>query len=114
VLCDNMRLTMGKGTLLDGTCRLKKDGKPIHHMAGLSSFAQYAVVTEISCVKIPTEVPLEKACLVGCGVMTGVGAAINTAKVEPGTSCVVIGCGGVGLRRPGRLWRPELVTGCRG
>lgn len=97
VLCDNMRLTMGKGTLLDGTCRLSKGGKPVYHMAGLSSFAHYAVVAEISCIKIPDNVPLDKACLVGCGVMTGVGAAINTAKVAPGTSAVVIGCGGVGL-----------------
>lgn len=97
VLCDNMRLTMGKGTLLDGTCRLKKNGKPVYHMAGLSSFAQYAVVAETSCIKIPDNVPLDKACLVGCGVMTGVGAAINTAKVAPGASAVVIGCGGVGL-----------------
>lgn len=103
VLCDNMRLTMGKGTLLDGTCRLKKNGKPIHHMAGLSSFAQYAVVAETSCIKIPDDVPLDKACLVGCGVMTGVGAAINTAKVEPGSSAVVIGCGGVGL---------NVIQGC--
>jgi len=60
VLCDNMRLTMGKGTLLDGTCRLKKNGKPIYHMAALSSLAQYAVVPEISCVKIPAGVPLDK------------------------------------------------------
>jgi NDMA-dependent alcohol dehydrogenase len=103
VLCDNMRLTMGKGTLLDGTCRLKKNGKPIYHMAALSSLAQYAVVPEISCVKIPAGVPLDKACLVGCGVMTGVGAAINTAKVEPGSSAVVIGCGGVGL---------NVIQGC--
>lgn len=103
VLCVNMRLTMGKGTLLDGTCRLKKDGKEIHHMAGLSSFAQYAVVPEVSCIKIPDDVPLDKACLVGCGVMTGVGAAINTAKVEPGSSTVVIGCGGVGL---------NVIQGC--
>jgi NDMA-dependent alcohol dehydrogenase len=103
VLCDNMRFTMGKGTLLDGTCRLKKNGTPIHHMAGLSSFAQYAVVAETSCIKIPDDVPLDKACLVGCGVMTGVGAAINTAKVEPGSSAVVIGCGGVGL---------NVIQGC--
>src|SRR5438876_1072322 len=97
VLCENMRITMGKGTLLDGTCRLKKNGKDIHHMAGLSSFAQYAVVPEIACITIPNHMPLDKACLVGCGVMTGVGAAINTAKVEPGSSAVVVGCGGVGL-----------------
>jgi S-(hydroxymethyl)glutathione dehydrogenase/alcohol dehydrogenase len=72
-------------------------------MAGLASFAQHAVVMETSCIKISDNVPLEKACLVGCGVMTGVGAAINTAKVEPGTSTVVIGCGGVGL---------NVIQGC--
>ena len=88
---------MGKGTLLDGTCRLKKNGKDIHHMAGLSSFAQYAVVPEIACITIPNHMPLDKACLVGCGVMTGVGAVINTAKVEPGASVAVFGAGGVGL-----------------
>ena len=103
VLCENMRITMGKGTLLDGTCRLKKNGKDIHHMAGLSSFAQYAVVPEIACITIPNHMPLDKACLVGCGVMTGVGAAINTAKVEPGSSAVVVGCGGVGL---------NVIQGC--
>jgi NDMA-dependent alcohol dehydrogenase len=103
VLCDNMRVTMGNGTLLDGTCRLKKNGQPIHHMAGVSSFAQYAVIPEISCIKIPDAVPLDKACLVGCAVMTGVGAAINTAKVEPGSSAVVLGCGGVGL---------NVIQGC--
>jgi len=103
VLCDNMRLTMGKGTLLDGTTRLKKNGKTIYHMAGVSCFAQYTVVAETSCIKVANEVPLDKACLVGCGVMTGVGAAINTAKVEPGTNCVVIGCGGVGL---------NVIQGC--
>jgi S-(hydroxymethyl)glutathione dehydrogenase/alcohol dehydrogenase len=103
VLCDNMRLVMGKGTLLDGTCRLKKNGADIFHMAGLSSFAQYAVVPEIACVRIPESVPLDRACLVGCGVMTGVGAVINTARVEPGTTAVVIGCGGVGL---------NVIQGC--
>ena len=97
VLCNNMLMTMVKGTMVDGTCRLKKDGKDIYHMAGVSSFAEYAVIDEAACIKIPDDVPLEKACLVGCGVMTGVGAAINTAKVEPGSSVVVIGCGGVGL-----------------
>ena len=103
VLCVNMRVIMGKGALLDGTCRLSKNGQTIHHAAGLSSYAEYAVVPEIACVKIPDDVPLDKACLVGCGVMTGVGAAINTAAVEPGTSAVVIGCGGVGL---------NVIQGC--
>lgn len=103
VLCDNMRTVMGKGTLLDGTCRLKKNGRDIFHMVGLSSFAQYAVVPEIACVRIPDDVALDRACLVGCGVMTGVGAVINTARVEPGASAVVIGCGGVGL---------NVIQGC--
>ena len=103
VLCVNMRTIMGKGALLDGTCRLSKDGQKIHHAAGLSSYAEHAVVPEIACVKIPDDVPLDKACLVGCGVMTGVGAAINTAAVRPGTSAVVIGCGGVGL---------NVIQGC--
>jgi len=103
VLCENMRIVMGKGTLLDGTCRLKKAGRDLFHMAGLSSFAQYAVVSEVACVRIPESVPLDRACLVGCGVMTGVGAAINTARVEPGASAVVIGCGGVGL---------NVIQGC--
>jgi S-(hydroxymethyl)glutathione dehydrogenase/alcohol dehydrogenase len=103
VLCENMRLIMGKGTLLDGTCRLKKNGQDVFHMAGLSSFAQYAVVPEPACVRIPKSVPLDRACLVGCAVMTGVGAAINTARVEPGASAVVIGCGGVGL---------NVIQGC--
>jgi Zn-dependent alcohol dehydrogenase len=103
VLCDNMFMTMVKGTMVDGTCRLKKDGKDIHHMAGVSSFAQYAIIDEAACIKIPDDVPLDKACLVGCGVMTGVGAAINTAKVEPGSNVVVIGCGGVGL---------NVIQGC--
>lgn len=103
VLCVNMRTIMGKGTLLDGTCRLSRNGRPIHHAAGLSSYAQHAVVPELACVKIPDDVPLDKACLVGCGVMTGVGAAINTAAVRPGTSAVVIGCGGVGL---------NVIQGC--
>jgi S-(hydroxymethyl)glutathione dehydrogenase/alcohol dehydrogenase len=94
---------MEKGTLLDGTCGFKKNGKPLHHMAGLSIFAQYAVVDETACIKIADNVPLDKACLSGCGVMTGVGAAINTAKVEPGSSAVVIGCGGVGL---------NVIQGC--
>ena len=72
-------------------------------MAGISSFAEQAVVAEQACIKVPDEVPLDVVCLIGCGVMTGVGAAINTAQVEPGSSAVVIGCGGVGL---------NVIQGC--
>jgi Zn-dependent alcohol dehydrogenase len=75
----------------------EKDGIAIARMAGVSSFAERSVVRASACIKIPAEVPLDKACLVGCGVMTGVGAAINTAKVRPGQTVAVFGCGGVGL-----------------
>lgn len=102
-LCDNTRTTMAKGLMLDGTTRIKKNGQQVYQMAALGALAQYAVVPAMSCIKIPDNVPLDKACLVGCGVMTGVGAAINTAKVEPGSSAVVIGCGGVGL---------NVIQGC--
>lgn len=103
VLCDNLGRTLGRGTMLDGTTRLSKNGVSLSHLAGLASFAQYAVVPEATCIPIANNVPLDKACLVGCGVMTGVGAAINTAKVAPGSSAVVIGCGGVGL---------NVIQGC--
>ncbi len=102
-LCVNMFQTMVKAAMIDGTCRLKKNGKDIHHMAGISSFAEQAVVAEQACIKVPDEVPLDVVCLIGCGVMTGVGAAMNTAQVEPGSSAVVIGCGGVGL---------NVIQGC--
>lgn len=75
----------------------EKDGQGIGRMAGVASFAERTVVRGSACIKIPKEVPLDKACLVGCGVMTGVGAATNTAKVRPGQSVAVFGCGGVGL-----------------
>ena len=96
-LCQTAGMELMTGGLLDGTSRMHKGGTDIHHFTGVSSFAEYAVVPETGIVKIRSDVPLEAAALVGCGVMTGVGAAINTAKVEPGTSAVVIGCGGVGL-----------------
>ena len=95
--CESPLKMLVTGTLADGTSRLSKAGKPIHAMAGLASMAEHVVVGERACVKIPDDVPLSSACLVGCGVMTGVGAAINTANVVAGSSAVVIGCGGVGL-----------------
>jgi NDMA-dependent alcohol dehydrogenase len=86
-----------RGTLPDGTTRLRKENQEIKHFAGVSSFAEYGIVTETSLVPIPAEMPLDKAALVGCCVTTGVGAALWTAGVEPGSSVTVIGCGGVGL-----------------
>lgn len=103
VQCDNTAVVMGRGTMPDGTCRLCKNGTALHHMVGLSSMAEYAVVAERACIRIPSEIPLQSACLVGCGVMTGVGAAINTANVGAGSSAVVIGCGGVGV---------NVIQGC--
>ena len=83
--------------MFDGTVRLHKNGTDIHHFTRTASFAEYAVVPESGAVPVREDMPLDKACLIGCSVMTGVGAAINTAKVEPGSTVLVIGCGGVGL-----------------
>jgi S-(hydroxymethyl)glutathione dehydrogenase/alcohol dehydrogenase len=83
--------------MFDGTARLHKNGKDIFHFARTASFSEYCVVAQSGVVKVRDDMPLDKACLIGCSVMTGVGAVINTAKVKPGDSVVVIGCGGVGL-----------------
>jgi S-(hydroxymethyl)glutathione dehydrogenase/alcohol dehydrogenase len=96
-LCSVAYAALAKGTLLDGTSRLSRFGKPIYHYSFISSFAEYSVVPEAGCVVIHPEIPLDKASLVGCAVMTGVGAAINTARVHPGSTVAVIGAGGVGL-----------------
>lgn len=85
------------GRLQDGTTRFKLDGKEIKHFAGVSSFSEYSVVPEKAVVKIPNDLPLERAALLGCAVITGVGAAINAARVKPGSSVAVFGAGGVGL-----------------
>jgi S-(hydroxymethyl)glutathione dehydrogenase / alcohol dehydrogenase len=96
-LCQRIRATQGKGLMPDGTSRFSKDGKPIFHYMGTSTFAEYTVVPEISLAKISKEAPLEKVCLLGCGVTTGIGAVLNTAKVEEGASVAVFGLGGIGL-----------------
>ncbi len=96
-LCQAIRLTQGKGLMPDGTSRLSKNGQMIHHFMGTSTFATHTVLPEISVAKIRKDAPLDKVCLLGCGVTTGVGAVINTAKVEPGANVVVFGLGGVGL-----------------
>jgi len=85
------------GTMYDGTTRLSLDGKPVHHLARVACFAEHAVIPEEQLLPIPKAIPLDRAALVGCAVMTGVGATTNTVKVEPGSTTVVIGCGGVGL-----------------
>ncbi len=96
-LCVKLRATQGQGVMLDGTSRLSHRGKPIHHYMGTSTFAEYTVVPEISLAKIRDDAPLDKVCLLGCAVTTGIGAVLHTAKVEPGSSVAVFGLGGVGL-----------------
>src|SRR5579884_3195696 len=96
-LCSSAWPAMGLGGLTDGTTRLSRDGEPVYHYSFISSFADYAVVPERSCVRIPDDVPFEIAALVGCAVTTGVGAVWRTAGVRPGERVAVIGCGGVGL-----------------
>ena len=96
-LCQRIRATQGRGLMPDGTSRFSKDGKLIHHYMGTSTFAEYTVVAEISLAKINPEAPLDKVCLLGCGVTTGIGAVFNTAKVESGATVAVFGLGGIGL-----------------
>src|SRR3954467_4559392 len=103
-LCLAIREQQNQGYLPDGTTRLSRDGEPIRHFMGTSTFAQYTVMPQIALAKVNPEADLSRACLFACGLSTGLGAAINTAKVEPGSFCVVFGAGMVGL---------GAVAGCR-
>ncbi|WP_276486971.1 S-(hydroxymethyl)glutathione dehydrogenase/class III alcohol dehydrogenase [Ectopseudomonas mendocina] len=96
-LCQKVRATQGKGLMPDGTTRFSYNGQPIYHYMGCSTFSEYTVLPEISLAKIPKEAPLEKVCLLGCGVTTGIGAVLNTAKVEEGATVAIFGLGGIGL-----------------
>ena len=96
-LCGAVRATQGKGVMPDGTSRFSYKGKPIYHYMGCSTFSEYTVLPEISLAKIPKEAPLDKVCLLGCGVTTGIGAVMNTAKVEEGATVAIFGLGGIGL-----------------
>jgi S-(hydroxymethyl)glutathione dehydrogenase/alcohol dehydrogenase len=96
-LCGAIIETQGRGLMPDGTSRLSHRGRPLHHYMGTSTFAEYAVVPEIALAKVRRDAPLDKVCLLGCGVTTGIGAVLNTAKVEPGASVAVFGLGGIGL-----------------
>lgn len=96
-LCGKIRETQGKGLMPDGTTRFSIDGKPVYHYMGCSTFAEYTVLPEISLAKINKKAPLEEVCLLGCGVTTGMGAVMNTAKVAKGDSVAVFGLGGIGL-----------------
>src|SRR6187397_860848 len=103
-LCLAIREQQNLGFLPDGTMRLSRDGEPIRHFMGTSTFAEYTVMPEIALAKVSPEAPLDRACLFACGLSTGLGAAMNTARVEPGSTCVVFGAGMVGL---------GAVAGCR-
>lgn len=96
-LCQAVRQTQGKGVMPDGTSRFSKNGKPIFHYMGTSTFAEYTVLPEIAIAKINKKAPLDKVCLLGCGVTTGIGAVLNTAKVTPGSTVAVFGLGCIGL-----------------
>ena len=96
-LCTSIRTTQGQGVMPDGSSRFSYQGKPLFHYMGCSTFSNYTVLPEIAVAKIRKDAPFEKACYVGCGVTTGVGAVVNTAKVEPGANVVVFGLGGIGL-----------------
>ena len=96
-LCQAVRATQGKGLMPDGTTRFSQNGKQLFHYMGTSTFSEYTVVPEISLAKISVDAPLEKVCLLGCGITTGIGAVLNTAKVEPGSTVAVFGLGGIGL-----------------
>jgi S-(hydroxymethyl)glutathione dehydrogenase/alcohol dehydrogenase len=96
-LCQSIRVTQGQGLMPDGSSRFSLGGKKLHHYMGTSTFANYTVVPEISLAKIREDAPFDKVCYIGCGVTTGIGAVINTAKVEPGANVVIFGLGGIGL-----------------
>jgi S-(hydroxymethyl)glutathione dehydrogenase / alcohol dehydrogenase len=96
-LCQAIRSTQGQGVMPNGTSRFSLGGEKLYHYMGTSTFANYTVLPEIAVAKIRDDAPLDKVCLIGCGVTTGLGAVVNTAKVEPGSNVVVFGLGGIGL-----------------
>jgi S-(hydroxymethyl)glutathione dehydrogenase / alcohol dehydrogenase len=112
-LCVAIRATQGHGLMPDGTSRFSSGGEAIHHYMGTSTFSNFTVLPEIALAKIREDAPFEKVCYIGCGVTTGIGAVINTAKVEPGAKVVVFGLGGIGLNvvQGARLAGAEMIVG---
>ena len=112
-LCQAIRSTQGQGLMPDGTSRFSIAGQKLHHYMGTSTFAQYTVVPEIALAKIRQDAPFDKVCYIGCGVTTGIGAVIYTAKVEPGSRVVVFGLGGIGLNvvQGARLAGADMIVG---
>lgn len=112
-LCTSIRGTQGKGVMPDGTSRFSKNGKPIYHYMGCSTFANFTVMPEIALAKVRDDAPFDKICYIGCGVTTGIGAVIFTAKVEPGANVVVFGLGGIGLNviQGARMAGADMIVG---
>ena len=112
-LCTAIRATQGRGVMPDGTSRFSLDGRPLHNYMGCSTFANFTVLPEIAVAKIREDAPFDKVCYIGCGVTTGIGAVINTAKVEPGANVVVFGLGGIGLNvvQGARMAGANLIVG---
>lgn len=112
-LCQAIRVTQGKGLMPDGTSRFSLNGTKLHHYMGTSTFANYTVLPEIAVAKIREDAPFEKVCYIGCGVTTGIGAVIYTAKVKPGSKVVVFGLGGIGLNviQGSRMVGAEMIIG---
>jgi S-(hydroxymethyl)glutathione dehydrogenase / alcohol dehydrogenase len=112
-LCTAIRTTQGKGLMPDGTSRFSLNNKPVFHYMGCSTFSNFTVLPEIALAKIREDAPFDKVCYIGCGVTTGIGAVINTAKVEPGANVVVFGLGGIGLNvvQGARLAGANMIVG---
>ena len=112
-LCQAIRTTQGKGLMPDGSSRFSRAGKPLHHYMGTSTFANFTVVPEIALAGIRKDAPFDKVCYIGCGVTTGLGAVINTAKVEAGANVVVFGLGGIGLNviQGARMVGANMIVG---
>jgi S-(hydroxymethyl)glutathione dehydrogenase/alcohol dehydrogenase len=112
-LCQAIRETQGRGVMPDGTSRFSLGGRPLHHYMGTSTFANYTVIPEIALAKIRADAPFDKVCYIGCGVTTGIGAVLNTAKVRPGDNVVVFGLGGIGLNvvQGARLAGADMIVG---
>src|SRR5467141_1646694 len=112
-LCTAIRATQGQGVMPDGTSRFSLAGKKLFHYMGTSTFANFTVLPEIAVAKIRQDAPFDKVCYIGCGVTTGIGAVLNTAKVEPGSKCVVFGLGGIGLNviQGLRLAAADIILG---
>src|SRR5687767_14270244 len=112
-LCTAIRSTQGQGVMPDGTSRFSLRGKKVHHYMGCSTFSNYTVLPEIALAKIRPDAPFDKVCYIGCGVTTGIGAVINTAKVEAGANVVVFGLGGIGLNvvQGARLVGANMIVG---